>query len=256
MEISEKDISSDNWNVQKLRFTLFPHQTYEFDLEWWIKIFGTESESYKFDRRLNRHHFEGEFHDGIMNLDINPLRIDFNYIANKTNSISQMCDLYLGSIDDEFPIFISSINDFLELENCPNAHRIAFATTLFIPTESRTTGYKLLSKYLSTVEIDPENSSDFMYQINRRRSSSIVEGLLINRLTKWHVIQYQSTLLSSPPSGQRVYSLEDNEYSVNVDLDINSQQDYKSILDPNVQALLLEEFVNFSIEISEKGDIP
>jgi hypothetical protein len=255
MEIPEKDISSENWNVQKLRFTLFPHQTYEFDQEWWIKIFGTESESYKFDRRFNRHHYEGEFNDGIMNLDINPMRIDFNYISNKTNSITQMCDLNLGVIDDKFPIFISLIKNFLELNNCPNAQRIAFATTLFIPTESRITGYKLLSKYLSTVDIDPENSSDFIYQINRRRSSSVVEGLLVNRLTKWHVVQYQSALLPSSPGGQQVFSLTDNEYSVNVDMDINSQQDFKSVLDPNAQALLLDEFVNFSIEISEKGDI-
>lgn len=253
---STKDVSSTKWNVSLLRFTLFPHQNYEHDNEWWMKIFGYSPDNYNFDRKINRHHYESDFQEGLMNLDLNPLRIDFNYFANKLTTFTQVCDLNLGLIEDVIPKFISSINNFLNLENCPNAQRIAFGSTFFIGTKSRKTGYKVLSQYLPKIEIDPENSRDFLYQINRRRPSSVIDGLLINRLTKWLVVQYQTGLIPDPNTGQRPLSFDEKEYSVNVDLDINSQPDYNSVITPKTQSTLLDEFVMLSKEIAEKGDVP
>src|SRR5205823_14804759 len=48
-------------------------------------------------------------------------------------------------------------------------------------------GYKKLQPLMPCVKMAPESSSEFSYQINRPRKSSVVEELKINRLCRWSV---------------------------------------------------------------------
>lgn len=255
MENPSIEPSKKSWNVSLLRFTLFPFQAYEMDENWWNLIFETLPDNENYNRKVNVHHYDGEFKSGLMNLDLSPLRIDFIYISMKSNSGSKMADINLGLFNDVMGKFFSIISKFLILDNCPTAQRIAFGCNCFIPTETRISGYELLDSYLPKVEVDSVNSSDFLYQINRRRQSKIVSNLSINRLTQWHVAQYGSAIISQAHNGQQLIDLNEKEYSVNLELDINSQQDNMSELNRDTQIKLLEELIIFAEEISLNGDI-
>ena len=49
-------------------------------------------------------------------------------------------------------------------------------------------GYEALASLLPTIRVDPANSEDMFWQINRPRRSKVITRK-INRLSKWSVIQ-------------------------------------------------------------------
>ena len=254
MDTSEDLQTKDIWNVNSLRFTLFPDQQYSFVEDDWKKIFDKSPDSFSHNLKTNLQHYEGEFFEGLMNLDLTPLRIDFNYLPTGPVPPSGIDDLNLGLLDDIVPDFVTSINKFFDSGNCPRAQRIAFAANYFIPTATKVSGYILLNKYLPKVEIDPNKSSDFLYQINRPRKSKVINGLEINRLTKWRVIEYQGISPQIKLGNQGNLSI-NKEYSMSLQMDINSQADYPSEIEPATQKGLFGELVGFSREISDNGDI-
>ena len=248
--------STDKWNASLIRYTLFPSQMYEINNDWWNKLFETPPDNFNFNRKINIFHFDGEFQFGLMNLDISPLRIDFNFISPKSNSPSELSDFNLGLFEDVVKVFSSVILKFLQIDNCPPAQRIAFGSNCFIATESRISGYELMDNYLPNIDIDAENSRDFLYQINRRRQSKVVDKLSINRLSKWRVIEHG--FLPIPNGGQTKQPLLDffeKEFSLNLDLDINTQPDYTSEFTPTDQEELLAELIELTREILLDGDI-
>ena len=48
--------------------------------------------------------------------------------------------------------------------------RLGFAPTLLVPVADRIEGYQVLSKLLPSVKVDPQNSEDMFWQINRSRN--------------------------------------------------------------------------------------
>ena len=122
----------------------------------------------------------------------------------------------------------------------------------------RAEGYKSLQKYLPAVQLDPEGSSDFLYQINRKRESKVIKGLTINRLQKWSVLamhrmafdvgivegaQQQSRgVLSAPLSAQRL------------ELDINTQPDRTEPFQSKDLNAIYSELISLGEEIAVRGD--
>src|SRR5436190_1193852 len=71
--------------------------------------------------------------------------------------------------------------------------RLAFGAVLAQPTEDRHSGYVQIAKYLPSIRLDVDGSSDFLFQINRPRPSRVgIENLLINRLARWSVLIFKT----------------------------------------------------------------
>ena len=60
---------------------------------------------------------------------------------------------------------------------------------------ARELGYRELGRFLPAVRLD-EDSSDFSYQINRPRRSTVIPELSVNRLSKWSVGKFQAFVAS------------------------------------------------------------
>jgi hypothetical protein len=248
-------VSTTNWNVNSLRYSLFPKQNYVIDNDWWMKIVGTSPENISINQKISAHHYEGEFHAGLLVIDLNPIRIDINYIATKLNYPNQQGFLSLGLFDKVVSSFIPSIHSFLKLDNCPAAQRIAFGVTLFSRAESKESSYLFLSEYLKNkIVIDPKFSRDFLYQINRPKKSTTIDDLEINRLSKYFALKFQ-TIVTQPFSGLPPQNIIDGEYTANLEIDINTQGDYSLELSRDQQLHLLDELVNLARDISIQGDI-
>ena len=132
----------------------------------------------------------------------------------------------------------------------PPVWRIALGLVVLSPVESRRLGYKLLQPYLSTVKLDPETSSDFFYQINRRRRSRTISSIEINRLSKWSVAEWQQILLPSHPQAAA------KGVTLRVELDINTAPEHQSELPRADLDALSNELVDLGVEILKSGDIP
>jgi hypothetical protein len=148
------------------------------------------------------------------------------------------------------------------LVDCPPLQRLAFGAVLYLPVEDKMKGYSQLSAYLG-LELDPENSGDFLYQINRRRRSGCgVPNLEINRLSKWTWLQ----LGLRASDGEQPW-LEIRPSVCLLELDINTALDFREPLSgksyvpfrgplPRESYVpLFDELVSFAEEIAVKGDV-
>ena len=89
---------------------------------------------------------------------------------------------------------------------------------------------------------------DFVYQTNRRVSSEVINGVEINRLSKWIISTVQDVTLTSigVPVAHRVL------FTPRLEVDINS--DSRTTLRSNRLAKLLVEFVRHADQIVMSGD--
>ena len=99
------------------------------------------------------------------------------------------------------------------------------------------------------VKVDPDSWRDLQYQINRPRESREMPGLLINRLSKWGVLQLEVTLFTD---SKRVSRTE----LVRLEVDISSDKDSQRELSSDKAAYrLFSEFRKLGKEIASSGDI-
>ena len=138
--------------------------------------------------------------------------------------------------------------------------RIAFGANLVQPAINVQDALSRLAYSLPDIKIDPDNSSDFFYQINRPRDARSIEGLRINRLSKWSVMAQvtgQLVVQSSPGAEQQAsMSPMAQRYASSLELDINTAADYLNGIEQTHATILFNELTELGKEIVERGDVP
>ena len=162
----------------------------------------------------------------------------------------------LGLLSEASESFNELIQKWFVVDNFPTLQRVAFGALVIQPVEDRKTGYERISKYLiNSVKLDPESSSDFLYQINRPRDSKLnFPELKINRLTKWSVQTYKHIGVAVGEESKTVYESEES-FACRLELDINTMVNIKNRFNSNDSKNLFNELANLGLEIAEKGDI-
>lgn len=250
----ESDLSQLQWDVVALRMTAFPAPGTNISVSgWWETIVGEAPEQVTVKPRTGEFFEHGNLENGLFELKINPSsvtwihRADDLQLENDSESLGE-----LVSTCEEFCI---KMNKWFELEAVPNLIRLAFGANLVQPVENQQMGLERVSKYIPAVSLDFANSIDFLYQINRRRpSESEFLDLEINRLTKWSVIQRQLFHIN-PALGGDAVARPPRDF-VQLELDINSVQEFEGELGQSQLPSLFEELVSLGKEIAAEGDIP
>jgi hypothetical protein len=144
----------------------------------------------------------------------------------------------------------------LWLQTEPPAVRLAFGAVLVIDVPDRRSGYLQLARYVPRVQLDPD-SQDFFYQINRPRVSRVREGLSINRLSRWAVMQTELASLSIA-GGQIVATNVEGErnYTARLEFDVNTTGAHRDVFQSNEAIRLWGELVDLGLEIARDGDVP
>jgi hypothetical protein len=164
----------------------------------------------------------------------------------------------IGPYEGNRQLFCSTIRPWFS--NCPPITRLAWGSTLIMPVADRETGYETLKKYLHSLSLDSENSSELLYQINRPRKSENLPDFTINRLQKWSVMlvrPFSLTVTASPGvSAQTTQnSLGAGVSACRLELDISSPLDHTEPIPVDQLPALFDELVGLGTEISEHGDI-
>jgi hypothetical protein len=138
--------------------------------------------------------------------------------------------------------------------------RLAFGAVLLQPVDSHEEGYALLDKYLPAVELDP-NASDFAFQINRARSSGVVDTMRVNRLSKWSVMKFQGVQLQFEANAQESVNAVTGittkpAYADRLELDISTDAGRTDAFDQAVLKGVFGELVGMALEIASRGDVP
>ena len=146
---------------------------------------------------------------------------------------------------------------WFKLKTCPVLQRLAFGAILTYPVDNLASGYQQLSTYLPSVKLDPGNSSDFLYQINRvRDSTSGIDNLRINRLSKWSVAAVQTMGFTVGQDLDMSVAKGGLLRACRLELDINTITVLKKPLPPNKLNIVFKELIKLAKEIIKEGDIP
>jgi hypothetical protein len=188
-------------------------------------------------------------------LGVEPTRIDWLYTPLVDEKQESEGFLTIGPLHDAIGVFAPLMNRWFELETCPAVQRLAFGAVMLQPVQDQQTGYQRIMEYLPSVQIDTDNSSDFTYQINRKRNSRVIPGLSINRLSRWYVVGQQHISIQIPPALAQ-QSLGPIYHACRLELDINTVHEFQGEFRRGQLSSLFQELIDFAAEIANRGDIP
>ena len=250
----EPDLSQFQWDVVSLRMTAFPAPGSEtMGKDWWESVVGEPPEHRNEQPRTGELVEYAKRGKGRLDLQINPA--SFTWIHHITELQPQEEFEALGEFLGSCNEFNELMNKWFNLESVPNLARLAFGAVLIQPTQSKEDGLERLSNYIRSVSVDPSNTFDFLYQVNRRRDSKLAkEGLVINRLMKWSVSRLR--VLMTHSDGRANFIQTSSESLVHLEIDINSVPEFEGEIEREEIPKLFEELVELGSEIALKGDIP
>ncbi len=248
------------WQALALRLSAFRRPQPKIEqTTWWTDLVGHPPDKVTSQPKLGLHQEEGLFASTKLSLQLQLDRVDWT-LAPDTDAPSENFELpTLGPFPDALATFTKLTGQWLTV--APPITRLAFGAFLSQPVDDHQAGYRLIDRYLPKVTLDPEGISDFLYQINRPRTSrSGVPSLKINRLMKWSVMLFSGlsvTITVGPGSAPATTSNPVVRYAGRLELDINTVPDPTGTeLPREVMPSLLQELVELGRQIAAEGDVP
>lgn len=237
------------WLTKSYRISVFLPQGRELQIPNWHELFGTEPDTQV--KKAGTSFEEGPFGKGRLRVgrqEVNDRRIDFFYGAFAP--VAEPGPPSLGAEHEAFEIVRPHV--VRALERVPRILRLATAVEHLEPVnESLDRGVELLGMRIDRKRFDLRDVRDFIYQINRRRPSRVVENLIINRIAHWELAGWQVVSVGAP-DGQ-VSSIEE-VLAVVLNTDINTDASFGDF--PGERASdLLAELASLDMEIAANGDV-
>jgi len=193
---------------------------------------------------------QGPFHGGRLTLHINPVGViewSLSFIPPK-----ELPEEFpnIGRFEDIYVPFCSLVHAWFNL--APRLDRLAFGAVVLLPVANRMEGYTRLESYLPGLRL--EGTSDLEYRINRRRRSRHVEGLEINRLVQWAVVEMR--IIQAPGGRGEFLGSSTGQFACQTQLDINTVPEYRGGFEGAQAQAVFDELVTLGRETIEVGDQP
>lgn len=245
-----------DWHAKLLRLTAFPnsHISEETPETWWASVIGETPDNIISQPKLQRYVADATYGLGMVRLNVQPDRIDWLYLASDTNDMDVLPTV--GPVASALQLFRNIVSTWFSQNTTPDLNRLAFGAILQAETSNRAEAYSQLNSLLSTVEVDAENSSDFIYQINRPRLITAGDmAIPVNRLSKWTAsatVRQDITFTPSRVTQQRAVL---QHTATQLELDINTAPDFGEPIEHSLSDSVFSKLVELALEISEAGDI-
>jgi hypothetical protein len=140
----------------------------------------------------------GPFLKGRLNMSGTAGRIDC--ILRPSDSIADDSLQSVGPWREVSEQFVKSTERWIADRTFP-VIRMAVGAILLAAQPNADAAYKSLLGMLKSLGVDPRRARDLLFRVNWPVNSRTVQGLTINRLTTWSVIQFQVQVVSKtgPP---------------------------------------------------------
>ena len=242
------------WQVESLRLSAFVADRIDpMQARYWETVFGAAPHEI---RRMPHRPLaveEGLALTGRVRAHVQPNRVDWHLVPDPAAESGELP--VIGSYDDSVPEFQTKMKRWLT-GFVPIA-RLAFAAILLQPAANAAAACRILAPLLPRVQIDAEETSDFIYRINRRRESRSGAGdLAINPLSTWSVLELTQSIVDFSSGGASIHAAPNRQSVVRLELDINTAPDDRLSIEPARTAALLDELVGIGAEIAANGDLP
>ena len=242
------------WETESLRTTVFPSPDAPIESQnWWTSVVGESPETEVARVKIGERQIQGVYHGARLTLRIQPARIDWSLTSIPSPEPPEDFPT-VGRFEETCGYFRELMERWLPMS--PPVNRIALGGIFVLPVETLTDGYKQLAAYLPAVKLDVDGSSDFLYRINRRRTSKTgIQNLQLNRLSTWSVVSME--ILTLGPGGtMKAIRGGSPSFACRVELDINTMAEFEEELNPQQSMKIFKELVGTAGEILDKGEIP
>ncbi len=160
----------------------------------------------------------------------------------------------VGAFEQALQEFVPIVHRWLNAAQ--SVGRLAFASVLLHRVATARDGYEILRELLLPhVKVDPEGSSEMLWQINRKRVSKVLSNKNINRLSKWSLAQLRRVEMTIENAGILPAATGTLDTAVRVEIDINTE-DVRDPLPPEALVPLFDELCGLAREIAKNGDRP
>jgi hypothetical protein len=250
--VAEKRSISD-WYAESLRFTAFSSQD-NGDLplsQWWAGVTGGQPDEVVNKPKEREAVVAGRVGDATLILQHLPLRIDLRLEPAPKEAMEMIPLPNIGVLEKVSTEFAKNSANLIHQVGFPPINRMAYGAVALLPVESREKGYEQLEPYLPAVTIDPKNSSEFLYRINRLRESALgIPNLFLNRLNKWSVVTFK--IFAGAPASVTMLP---GRYFCRLELDINTAAEFPGELPKERLDDVLNELRTTADEIILNGDV-
>ncbi len=250
--------ANPEWIVEHLRWTIFPQEPLDLNNTnvntWWSDVTQKEADSTSQTKihGIPQHQALGDIdEDTRLSLLVRPFDYTWQFMPN-TKLSATIAVPVVGFAPMIMPILSECLRKSIH-DTSPKASRLALGGAFFLKTDNREVAYEQLNELLKPwVKLDASRSSDFSYIINRKRQSTVIPTLSLNRLAEWGAVTTNVQWKSLPAST----SFEVNSYFVRVGIDINTDPTAGTqLFEPPQQLEILFELLELGKEIIARGDI-
>jgi len=238
-----------DWLTLSARLSVFLAPDAVVSPSLWREVVGDEPDQSSTQRTLATRTETGPFAEGKLTHQVQPVRVDWVYEPPENEPFTTE-PMTLGPFPGATDPLLKIAKRWLEV-GFPAAQRIALGFQLMIPCASREAGYEELKHFIDGVP-GSGDATDFAYQVNRPRAAgTAVEGLRINRLSKWSVGAFRSIAMSTAAATPIVGEM---RFHLRVDLDLHTAPDYPGLLPKEQMGQIIQDLREGAIEISERGN--
>lgn len=240
--------------AESLRLTAFLAPSAQVvDPPWWSGLVGAQPEIRTSKPSRGELQEAGPLGERTLTLSVLPGRVDW-FLTPRIEPGAVPETRWAGRFEETAGEFSELMVRWLR--DCPPLVRLGFGGTAHELMPDKAAAYRRLAEYLSAVKLDPENSQDFLYQINRPRNSAVIEGLRINRLSKWSAAQFLPIRIAITPQQVVQFPVVARDQSCRIEVDINSDPAFPGELPSEQLPGLFGELRDLALEVITRGDIP
>lgn len=250
------------WKAEHVRFTAFSAGPLDLATatDWWANLVGSPPQSLSMQQGALLQ-AAGPFDQGNLSLTcttVGEARVDL--LLSPISQIPSQTPIEFAGVGEANQSIVLVQRVFEKwLDFGIPVRRVGVSGAMLSSVSAKVEGYEALAGLLDAVEIDPRNSSDFAYQINRPRISKTV-GIPVNRISRWSVASVLPVTVSMGPGGFGFVPTAGvptpSNFSLRIEYDVNtSPQISNSLADTEIK-MLIAELVSFSQELWTRGDVP
>jgi hypothetical protein len=242
------------WTAETLRLSLFFPNPVKVSLADWKTITG-QDEPQTIQNTAARRSLIGPFLDGVLQVNAIGPRIDCVLLPKSpTETVEEGYIPQVGPLAATCAAFMDATKPWIESVQEP-VHRMAVAGAALARCANLQDAYTKLLGMLQSVKGDPVRMRELVFRINWPVSSQKMQGLSLNRITVWSVLQVQLQLMVQ--TGQATVINETPATQViRLEFDHNTDADRAEPFDRPILVPIYEELVALALENAEKGEVP
>jgi hypothetical protein len=241
------------WSVETLRVSLFSNEVVKLTPDDWKKITGKDAPEAE-QKVVGRHTMSGPFLEGLLNLSVSGSRFDCILAPPPlADSVPEAYFPNVGHWPEMYKEFVTATEGWLASMGPPIV-RMAAGAVLLAPQPGLEVAYKCLLEMVRSVEGNPARMRDLVFRVNWPVSSTSVDGLTINRLTTWMVIQAQYNFVLGTAANVAVQETP-VFYFVRLEIDHSTDAQRTQPFDPIQLVAIYKELANLALENAEKGEV-